>query len=150
MSIKAMNWAREVCRRISAPPSHRLALLMVCFHHHDQTGECFPSYNTIADTCGYSRRKVIYLIDDLEQNGLLTRQKRRVGGHQGSNRFVLFGRPKGEYWVASSVQKKAPCQSANPDTQFRVQTGAPDRDWVEKGEVALSNLRVVTGGISRA
>ena len=145
MSIRAINWAKDVCQRIGAPSRHRLALVMLCVHHHDKTGECFPSYETSAESCGFSRRKVIDLIVDLEENGLIVRQKRRVGGHQSSNHFVLFGRPSAPEWRESRVHKKAPCESANGGTLSRVQTGAPDRDCSTKGDQA-SVLTVIRGG----
>jgi biotin operon repressor len=146
MSIRAINWAREVCERIDAPSKHRLALLMIALHHHDKTGECFPSYDTLANATGISRRKMIDLVSDLEENGLLIRQKRRKGGHQGSNNFVLFGQPKGGKWTPARVHKTTPCESANGGTLPRVQTGAPDRDWFLNGEAQASGLRVVNGG----
>jgi hypothetical protein len=150
MSIRAINWAREVCERIDAPSKHRLALFIIAMHHHDKTGECFPSYDTIAKGCGFSRRKLIDLVADLEENGLIVRQSRRVQGHQGSNHFVLFGRPAGNRWRAARVQKKAPCESANGGTLPRVQTGAPDRDCLYRGATQASGLRVLNGGRARA
>jgi len=146
MSIRAINWAREVCERINVPSRHRLALVMISLHHHDKTGDCFPSYDTIAAACGFSRRKTIDLIADLEENGLLVRQKRRVSGRQGSNHLMLFGRPKASKWFSARVHKKAPCQSADGGTLARVQTGAPDRDWSNRDDDTCQNLRVVNGG----
>ena len=146
MSIRAINWAREVSERIDVPSRHRLALLMIALHHHDKTGDCFPSYETIATACGFSRRKLIDLVADLESNGLIIRQKRRKGAHQGSNHYVLFGRPASKKWVPSRVHKKAPCESANGGTLSRVQTGAPDRDWLKGEEDQARSLRVVSGG----
>lgn len=145
MSIRALNWAREVCQRIDAPSKHRLTLLMICMHHHDKTGECFPSYETIADCCGFSRRKVIDLVAEIEANGLIFRQKRRIGGHQSSNHFVLFGRPVSQNWQDTRVQKKAPCESANGGTLPRVQTGAPDRDC-SINDASASAFKVIGGG----
>ena len=117
MSIRAIKWAREVCERIDVPSKHRLALFVIAMHHHDRTGECFPSYETIAKACGFSRRKLIDLVADLEGNGLIIRQTRRVAGHQGSNHFVLFGRPKSPGWSPGRVHKKALCESANGGTR---------------------------------
>ena len=148
MSIRAINWARQICESIEAPSRHRLALFIIAMHHHDRTGECYPSYETIAKACGFSRRKVIDLVADLEANGLVIRQQRRVKGHQGSNHFVLFGRPKGKKWEQARVHKKAPCESANGGTLPRVQTGAPNRDWYSKGETRANGLKVVAGGLN--
>lgn len=132
MSIRAINWAREVCKRLAAPSRHRLVLFTIAAYHHDKTGACFPSYQTLAEETGFSRRKIIDLVADIEANGLLFRQKRRANGHQGSNQFVLFGRPSGDTWRARRVHKNTPCESANGGTLPRVQTGAPDRDWYNR------------------
>lgn len=150
MSIRAINWARDVCQKIDAPSNHRLALVMIALHHHEKTGHCFPSYDTLADACGFSRRKVIDLVFDLEKNGLIIRQKRRVGAHQGSNHFVLFGCPSSAKWADARVHKKAPCESANGGTLTRVQTGAPDKDSYIKGEEAQARMRVIAGGRTHA
>ena len=143
MSIRAINWAREVAICIDMPSKHRLVLFMVCMHHHDKTGACFPSYETIAQATGFSRRKTIDLVADIEANGLIARQLRRVDGRQSSNNFMLFGRPAAPKWRPSRVHKSAPCQSANGGTLARVQTGAPDRDYsTTKGEAPANE----TGG----
>ena len=145
MSIRALNWAREVCARIDVPTGERLILWAICLHHHDKTGKCFPSYDTLADETGFQRRKVIYSVAELERNGLLIRQARRSNGHQGSNHFVLFGRPVDQKWRKTRVHKKAPCESAPQCTQPRVHPSAPDRDWSIEGASA-NGLRVIGGG----
>lgn len=144
MSIRAINWAREVCERIDVPPGERMILWAIALHHHDKTGECFPSYDTIAKATGFQRRKVVYAVRDLEANGLLITQQRRVNGHQGSNNFVLFGHPSGPRWRNSRVHKKAPCESAPECTLTRVHRSAPDRDCIYiKGQA--SGLKIVGG-----
>lgn len=145
MSIRAINWALDVCARFNVPSGERLILLVICYHHHDKTGECFPSYDTIAAETGFKRRKVIYAATELEANGLIIRQERRIKGHQGSNHFVLFGRPSGKRWRKSRVHKKAPCESAPQCTLSRVHPSAPDRDCSIKGAEA-KGLRIVSGG----
>ena len=144
MSIRAINWAIDVCERIEAPARHRHVLLVLSVHHHEKTGACFPAYDTLANACGFSRRKVIDLIADLEANGLITKQKRRVGAFQGSNHFALFGKPNGQRWSEARVQKKAPCESANGGTLIRVQTGAPDKED-SLGSNLAKGLRVAGG-----
>ena len=144
MSIRAINWARQVCEAIDAPSRHRLVLVMLALHHHEKTGECFPSYETLGNACGFSRRKVIGLVADLIENDLIISQKRRVGGHQSSNHFVLFGRPAAAKWRTARVHQPTPSQSANGGTLTRVQTGAPDKEDIFKG-AAASGLRLVGG-----
>jgi hypothetical protein len=146
MSIRAINWAREVCERIDVPPGERMILWAIALHHHDKTGECFPSYDTLAKATGFQRRKVVYAVSELAANGLLIVQGRRVKGHQGSNHFMLFGRPTWPVWRQTRVHKKAPCESAPQCTQPRVHPSAPDRDCSLKGEAQANGLRVVNGG----
>lgn len=145
MSVRAVNWALDVCAEINAPPRCRIVLFVLASHHHEKTNACFPSYDTIAQKSGYRRRGVIDIVDELEANGLIFRQKRRAGGHQSSNNFVLFGRPAHKSWRDYRVQKKAPSQGADGGTLGRVRTGAPDREdlyYIEED----APLRVVVGG----
>lgn len=136
MSIRAINWARDVGKSIGIPSRHRLALLTLAAHHHDKTGSCFPSYDTIADEVGCNRRKAMELVSDLEANGVIIRQSRRRGQRQGSNQYVLFGRPASERWAVVRVHPSAPsedfsgCKKKHPEDEFlRVHPSAPDRDW---------------------
>lgn len=146
MSIRAINWAIDVCARIATPPGERLVLMVIAKHHNDKTGACFPSYETIAEQTGFKRRKVIYSVADLEANGLIFTQDRRVQGHQGSNHFVLFGRPSFTKWTPARVHHKAPCESAPQCTQTRVHPSAPDRDWYNNKPSGPAELRLVAGG----
>lgn len=123
MSIKAIRWAYSLFEVIDIPPQERAVLVVLCYHHHDKTGECYPSYDTIALLSGYRRRRVIEAVKNLKEWGLIRTQKRRVKGHQGSNQFLLFGAMK----RGTRVQTGAPSQSAQKSTLARVQTGAPDR-----------------------
>lgn len=123
MSIKAIRWAYSLFEVIDIPPQERSVLLALCYHHHDKTGECYPSYDTLARLSGYRRRRVIDAVRSLKEWGLIRVEKRRVRGHQGSNQFLLFGSMK----RGTRVQKGAPSQGAQKGTLARVQTGAPDR-----------------------
>jgi hypothetical protein len=46
-----------------------------CCSNNSGTG--FPSYNTIADRCGISRRAAIYAVGILQSTGLLKKQARK-------------------------------------------------------------------------
>ena len=141
MSIRAMTWARQVCERIDVPPGERLVLWAIALHHHDKTGECFPAYETLAKATGFTRRKVMFAVADLEANGLIVCQKRRVNGHQGSNHFVLFGLPKAARWVRSRVKPPTPCKSELEFTQTRVNRSSPDREVsITKGDQAKATV----------
>jgi hypothetical protein len=145
MSIRAMNWAREVCAKIGVPTGERLVLWAIAMHHHDKTGECFPAYETLSHDTGFQRRKVIYAVAALESNGLVICQKRRVKGHQGSNHFVLFGIPRGPKWMPTRVHQPTPCESAPQCTLPRVHPSAPDRE-VSLREDLSKGLKLISGG----
>lgn len=133
MSIRAINWAVEVSIRIGIPANKRLTLWAIAHHHYDKTGECYPSYETIARQAGCSRRKAIYDVQEFEFNGLLVRQKRSNGDGLTSNNYLLFGRPKFGRWKPLVVQGGAPRvvqQRAPRETPGVVQQSAPDRDWL--------------------
>lgn len=148
MSIRAINWARHVGKTTGMPPGHRLVLMTLCCFHNDKTGECFPSYDTVSDEVGYRRRKIVDMVEDLQFNGLLIKQKRRVGGHQGSNHHVLFGRPAFEKW-RTRVSDTAPCKSARISTLTRVPPGAHDKEELYK-DTGSAGFSVITGGRASA
>lgn len=151
MSIRAILWARDVSARINVPPAERILLIVIATYHHDKTGDCFPSYDTLAENTGWKKRAVIQMAGRLESNGLIVRQKRRVNGHQASNHFVLFGHPKGREWNATRVHGDAPSQSARGGTQTRVHGDAPDRDSIStRGKSYASGLAVFDGGRKHA
>lgn len=138
MSIKAIRWAYGLFEVVDIPPQERSVLVALCYHHHDKTGECYPSYDTLALLSGYRRRRVIEAVKNLKEWGLIRTQKRRVGGHQGSNQFLLFGAMK----RAARVQTGAPSQSAQKSTLPRVQTGAPDRGNIYTSDFASGDVVV--------
>lgn len=131
MSIHAINWCRKIGKTLNIPSDHRHALLCICCHHNDKTGACFPSHKTIGEEIGMCRRKVVGLVNDLEANGIISTTKRRVGGHQGSNQYTLYGAPVAAKWVPR-VQNSTPCESATVCTLPRVHTGAHDRNLSTK------------------
>ena len=136
MSIRAIDWALKVSQSLGIPTGTRMTLLALAYHHHDRTGACFPSYDTLAAETGQSRRKVIVDVGDLEANGLATRRRRRVDGHQGSNQVELFGSPNWPTWRQRRVQETGGCEGAPGDTQARVNGGAPDKELLTNKDLA--------------
>lgn len=141
MSIRATNWAYALFKTADIPPQERAVLLCLCWHHVDKTGGCFPSAETLAVLTGYRRRRVFDAIKSLEDWGLIQREKRRVEGHQGSNQFRLFGRFNRAAFDATSVHKKALCESADGST-------LPECPPVthERGDISYRAKRASQGG----
>lgn len=70
-------------------PLRKLVLVKLADQANDD-GECWPSYQSIADACEMSRRTVITHIDWLEENGFLRCKHRKSNdGLSRSNVFVL-------------------------------------------------------------
>jgi DNA-binding transcriptional ArsR family regulator len=69
-------------------PLRKLVLIKLADNASDQ-GECWPSYQHIADQCEISRSTVKVHIRELEQAGLLRREFRRKGELNQSNLFHL-------------------------------------------------------------
>lgn len=69
-------------------PARKLVLLKLADCASD-SGECFPSYQHIADHCEMSRRAVIDHINALKKEGFLCIEKRKCGKENRSNIFHL-------------------------------------------------------------
>ena len=69
-------------------PLRKLVLIKLADNASD-TGECWPSYQHIADQCEISRRSVINHIDALCDAGLLTKESRVGPQGKRSNVYVL-------------------------------------------------------------
>jgi len=69
-------------------PLKKLVLIKLADNAND-SGECWPSYQHIADQCEISRSTVKAHIRDLEKAGLLRREFRRTGTLNQSNIFHL-------------------------------------------------------------
>lgn len=70
-------------------PLRKLVLIKLADNANDQ-GECWPSYQHIADQCEMSKRSVMIHIEALIQSGFL-RKELRIGGEKGnkSNLYTL-------------------------------------------------------------
>lgn len=70
-------------------PLRKLVLIKLADNAND-LGECWPSYQHIADQCEISRRSVINHINKLEEMGLLKKKYRKGAGKpNSSNVFIL-------------------------------------------------------------
>ncbi|BET96498.1 helix-turn-helix domain-containing protein [Xenorhabdus taiwanensis] len=69
-------------------PSRKLVLIKLADNANDK-GECFPSYQHIADQCEMSRRSVISHIDDLCKQGLVKKVYRKGEKGNSSNIYIL-------------------------------------------------------------
>ena len=86
MSIDLFALAWKV--NFPGKPIKKLVLLSLADQANDRDHHCWPTYETIANRCGMSRRTAITTIAELEQEGFIRRVARyKVGGLHTSNAF---------------------------------------------------------------
>ena len=73
MSIKALAWAWDYQTK---DPMEKLVLLCVADHMNDSMGQAWPSIERICQLCGCSRATVKRKLKQLEDGGVIVRQKR--------------------------------------------------------------------------
>ena len=80
MSAKATFWAWE----ISLPSPTKLILLSLANYANDQD-QAWPSYETLANSCGMDRRTIMRHCKKLEQYGYISIVKRRINKDQNAS-----------------------------------------------------------------
>lgn len=63
---------------------------VLAVHRNSETGNCFPSVETMAKGLGLSTRTVRRCLDELEQAHVIRRDKRFREGRQTTNQYVLI------------------------------------------------------------
>ena len=93
-------------------PLRKLVLLKLADNANDK-GECFPSYQHIADQCEISRRAVMGHIRELEKAGYLKIKRRKNGKENQSNVFYLTLKKGGEPAALGGSELSAPPSERN-------------------------------------
>lgn len=87
MSFQAMTWAAQ--QKMSAP---KKCLLYTLANYAGHDGKLWPSYQTLADDAGLSRRTVINYMEEFEKAGIIKKVKRVTSeGDSDSNLWVICG-----------------------------------------------------------
>lgn len=119
MSHKATNWAFD---QRGLKPATRVVLLYLADRHNPDHG-CFPSQDQLAADCEMSRRSVNDQLDQLEEMGLIRRERRIHPDtrKQMSTRYILGFEPEfTQEPCANSAHGNTPEPCANFD-KSRVQ-----------------------------
>ena len=84
----------NILRSRTLKPLHKVVLSVIC-SYSNSSNIAFPSYQTIADDSGISRRKVIDIISELVMFGCIKKTERRSskGDHTANDYEVLIGSP---------------------------------------------------------
>jgi len=68
----------------------KIVYSVLCAYKNNQDGTCFPSHKTIAQKSNCSLRKVIEVINSLEQYGLIEKQHQfNTKGEHISNKYIV-------------------------------------------------------------
>lgn len=93
-------------------PTRKLVLLKLADNANDK-GECFPSYQHIADHCEVSRRSVISHIDALIKMGLVEKKSRKNQDGSSSNLYILHLEKGSENIAPPSEQISPPSENGS-------------------------------------
>ena len=93
-------------------PTRKLVLLKLADNANDK-GECFPSYQHIADHCEVSRRSVISHIDALIKMGLVEKKSRKNQDGSSSNLYILHLEKGSENISPPSEQISPPSENGS-------------------------------------
>jgi hypothetical protein len=86
-------------------PSIQALFVWLC-HYANTTGECFPSFETLAKDCGMSRRSVIRSMAVLVEISIVEKAPQSRNGHQTTNLYSInLGVPHSHPY---------PCQPVTP------------------------------------
>ena len=87
MSGMALIWAANVK---GLKPAAKIVLIQLADFHNNETGQCNPSAQRLADECEMGRATLFRHMTTLEECGLVTRHARGDGdGGRGSNQYEL-------------------------------------------------------------
>lgn len=84
-------------------PLRKLVLIKLADNASDQ-GECWPSYQHIADQCEISKRSVMLHVSNLEAQGLLKKEVRK-GGPKGNSSNLYYLTLRGAAYSPGVVQE---------------------------------------------
>lgn len=135
----------EEALNTSLPQTQRFVLAVICTYAN-QDGVAYPSYATIAQKTGLSRRQIIRLVQALEQSGHVTIDRTR--GRSRTNFFRVRFQRKGDMSRKKVTNRTKKGDIAmSPDPSGTVRGGSRDffRDDLHKLEVLY---RTLPGGLS--
>lgn len=108
----------NILRSHTLKPLHKVVLSVIC-SYSDDSNIAFPSYQTIANDSGISRRKVIDVISELVKLGCIrkTERKSTKGDHTANDYEVLIGKAG---FVLPGENSAPPCDeyTALPGEQY--------------------------------
>lgn len=88
MAMKKFKMLNLICESCTLTSKEKL-VAQYFVYKSNQSGECYPSVNTIAKHCGVSDRTVQRATKKLQEKNFITIEKRTYRGRQSSNEYKL-------------------------------------------------------------
>ena len=122
----------------------KMVYCVLCSFADNETGVCYPSYETIAARAGCSRRKAIACIETLAEKGLLRKEERAT--KNGRNRTNIYYLHEGEDEDSDKISDEFDAlvllDNSAPDTpsgESDAQSDAPCSQGDESGTPELNS-----------
>lgn len=95
----------------------KLVYCVLCAFSDNNTRSCYPSYNTIAEKVGCSKKAAIQCVASLCEKGWIQKMEQRTkkGGHR-SNLYFLFLSPEKQYLYPNHTKPESPSPSEKSDS----------------------------------
>lgn len=90
----------------------KLVYCVLCAFSDNNTRSCYPSYNTIAEKVGCSKKTAIQCVASLCEKGWMQKMEQRTkkGGHR-SNLYLLVLSPEKQHLYPSHTKQESPSPS---------------------------------------
>lgn len=114
MSYSAMAWAREIKTGSATIKS----VLLAVANYADEEGVCWPSQEQLAEDTELSRHSIMRALDQLEEMGLLSRERRHRGDGSRSSDLIMLD-------LSSTVQRSTQQRSTQQQPKSQGATAEP-------------------------
>lgn len=95
----------------------KLVYCVLCAFSDNNTRSCYPSYNTIAEKVGCSKKTAIQCVASLCEKGWMQKMEQRTkkGGHR-SNLYILVLSPEKKYLYPAHEKKESSSPPEEPES----------------------------------
>lgn len=95
----------------------KLVYCVLCAFSDNNTRSCYPSYNTIAEKVGCSKKTAIQCVASLCEKGWMQKMEQRTkkGGHR-SNLYFLILSPEKQHLYPAHAKKESPAPTEQADS----------------------------------
>lgn len=95
----------------------KLVYCVLCAFSDNNTRSCYPSYNTIAEKVGCSKKTAIQCVASLCEKGWMQKMEQRTkkGGHR-SNLYILVLSPEKQYLYPAHEKQESSSPTEEPDS----------------------------------